>query len=126
SIFYLMENQSRNKMKKIVFITLCLSIVSGIAHPDVQAQPKPLSLQDCIDIALKQNLSIKSDSLGIAQDKVLRKTAFDPGKTSFSLLQDPTEGGSAGNAIEITQSFDWPAVYTRQKKVLTQQSLVSE
>jgi cobalt-zinc-cadmium resistance protein CzcA len=113
-------------MKTFPFTVLWLAITISLTGPGLHAQTRPLTLQDCIEQALQHNLRIKTDSLKAAQEDALKKTAFDPGKTNFSLGQDPTGGGNNDNALGITQSFAWPDVYVQQGKVLQQQSLLTK
>jgi cobalt-zinc-cadmium resistance protein CzcA len=112
-------------MTKPIYRALVLAMTMFLAVPGSHAQSGRLTLQDCIDKALKQNLRIKTDSLKVAREEALKKTAFDPAKTDFSLSQDPTSGGNNDNALSVTQSFSWPGVYVRRGKVLEQQVLVA-
>lgn len=111
-------------MKKIIRKLQLFSILfllSGILY----GQPT-LSLEECIQRAKEQNLSIRSDALKVNRDKALQKTAFNPDKTALTLGQDPTSGGSNENSISVTQNIAWPGVYFNQHKALKQQSVLSE
>jgi cobalt-zinc-cadmium resistance protein CzcA len=69
---------------------------------------------------------LKSAELNVRQAQALEKSAFDPGKTSLNLSQDPTSGGGNDNSISVSQSFSWPGMYKNQKKVLAGQTQLSE
>jgi len=86
----------------------------------------PLTLDSILSMAVRNNLKLKSANLGTAHAKALQKTGFDPGKTEFSLSQDPTSGGGNDNAINVTQTFAWPGLYKNQQKVLNLQTSLSE
>lgn len=86
----------------------------------------PLTLDSILSMAVQNNLKLKSASLGTAHAKALQKSGFDPGKTEFSLSQDPTSGGGNDNAINVTQTFAWPGLYKNQQKVLNLQTSLSE
>ena len=86
----------------------------------------PLTLDSVLSIAVRNNLKLKSATLGTAHAKSLQKSGFDPGKTEFSLSQDPTSGGGNDNAINVTQTFAWPGLYKNQQKVLNLQTSLSE
>lgn len=112
-------------MKTFSLTILLLGIRIFLVSSGLHAQPRPLTLEDCISRALQQNLRIRTDSLKVAQETALQKTAFNPGKTNFSLGQDPTSGGNNDNALSIAQSFAWPGVYARREEVLQHQTLLA-
>ena len=113
-------------MKQYKFIIINNIILMFFATVKLFAQTQPLSLDDCINIALKNNLQAKTASLEVEQSKALQKSAFDPAKTNLTLTQDPTSGGNIDNAIGILQSFALPGLYKNQKAVLKQQTLLTE
>ena len=67
---------------------------------------------------MEKNLTMKSGRISIERAKDLQGTAFNIEKTGFSLSQDPTSGGSPDNSISLSQSFDFPTVYTTRSKLL--------
>ena len=62
----------------------------------------------------------------MVQSKAMEKSAFDPGKTSFKLSQDPSSGGGNDNSLGVSQNFAWPGLYKNQRKVLTAQTALAE
>jgi len=105
----------------ILFVML-LSI-PGLTHAQ---DAKPISIEECINRALKDNLKSKISNLEILQSKSLQKTGWDIDKTNVLLTQDPTSGGNIDNSLGITQTISFPTVYTSQTKVLKQQTALSE
>jgi cobalt-zinc-cadmium resistance protein CzcA len=105
-----------------------LFIGSGLftALPATAQNAKPLSLDECISLALASNPRLQRADLEIGQNKALQRTAFDPAKTNLTITQDPTSGGNIDNSLGISQSFSFPTVYTAQSKVLKAQTAVSE
>lgn len=115
----------RTLVRFVRFATIgCVCTLTVITN--VYAQSQSLNLEDCISLALKNNLQIKIASLEIEQGKALQQSAFDPAKTSFNLTQDPTSGGNIDNAIGVTQILALPGLYKNQKSVLRQQTLLTE
>lgn len=113
----------------ILGFTLTTNSNSALAQSNntgVQNTNNPLTLDSVLSIAVKNNLKLKSANLGSTHSKALQKTGFDPGKTEFSLSQDPTSGGGNDNAINVTQTFAWPGLYKNQQKVLNLQTALSE
>lgn len=108
-------------------LAVILIFFVGLAFTgSAKAQQTPISADTAIALALKNNLQLKSSGLAVDQSKALQKTAFDPGKTAFSVSQDPTGGGSNDNSISVSQSFAWPGFYKNQKKVLMGQTGLME
>ncbi len=87
---------------------------------------KPLSVEECIKRAVKDNLQSKLSTLGILQSKSLEKTGWDIQKTNVLLTQDPTSGGNIDNSLGISQTISFPTVYAAQTKTLKQQTALSE
>lgn len=102
------------KIKNIRIVVLLLVILPSISF----AQSDVKSLQECIQLAMENNLAMKSSRISIARAKDLQGTAFNIEKTNFSLSQDPTSGGSPDNSISLSQSFDFPTLYNSRKGLL--------
>jgi len=83
-----------------------------------QAQETKKSLQECIEMAMQNNLTMQSGKIAIAQAKELQGTAFNIDKTQLSLTQDPSSGGSPDNSLSLSQSFDFPTVYASRHSLL--------
>lgn len=106
---------------------LFILLLAGVGFTSTaKAQRVPVSVDTAIAMALKNNLQLKSSNLAVTQSKAMQKTAFDPGKTAFTVSQDPTGGGSNDNSISVSQSFAWPGLYKNQKKVLAGQTGLAE
>lgn len=98
---------------KILIIAIGFT-VSGI----LTAQNNAKSLQECIDTAIENNLTLKSGRISIQRAKDLQGTAFNIDKTDISLSQDPLSGGSPDNSIALGQSFDFPTLYVARRGLL--------
>lgn len=107
----------------IVGLLIAFSLFSA---ENANAQSNRKSLQECIDIALRGNLQIRSADLGIEQAEALQGTAFNPEKTSIEYAQDPIMPGLIDKKIGITQTFEFPTVYISQGKMLKQETLLAE
>lgn len=101
-------------MKKMKVNRIIASVVLTLAMPftfSLSAQHAVRSLQQCIDSAMVNNLTLKSGRISIERAKTLQGTAFNIDKTTLSLTQDPTSGGSPDNSFSLSQSFDFPTLY---------------
>ena len=117
-----------NKAKPPVNTTVVLVLFTfiGLFAGKTYAQTNQKTLQECIDIALKNNLQLKVADLNIQQSQVMQKTGFSPDKTNIQLTQDPTTGGNIDNSIGITQTISFPTVYANQNKLLKQETMLAQ
>jgi cobalt-zinc-cadmium resistance protein CzcA len=85
----------------------------------VHAQNEELSRKDAIGIALQNNAEIRAQSLKVEESKMLKKTAFAPGKTNILYGKDQNniaENGYPLNVLGIEQSFSFPTLYSAESK----------
>jgi cobalt-zinc-cadmium resistance protein CzcA len=120
------EGNGKMKMPRPVTTLIIIAGLCTFTALPAQAQTAPLTLQDCINRALRNNLTVRTAALEVEQSRALKKASFDPGKTNLTLTQDPTSGGNIDNALGITQSFALPGLYKQQKNVFQQQVLLAE
>lgn len=101
-------------MKKYVIVIY----MAVFAIPGMAQVSKQFSLQQCIEIALNNNIGIKIAEKNVERTKDLQGTAWDVDKMELSLSQDPTSGGSPDNALSITQQIEFPTVYAARRHQL--------
>jgi cobalt-zinc-cadmium resistance protein CzcA len=118
------------KRKKIKFrlrkSPLILLLVSSglLLSEQSAAQQKELTLDQAIEWALLNNNELKSYELKADQAKSLIPTAISIDKTSFYYNYEGYNFGENGqilNVFGISQNFQFPSVYSLQKKVNQQQ-----
>jgi cobalt-zinc-cadmium resistance protein CzcA len=119
--------RKKRTSKSIVTATIiiCLTLSSSL----IKAQEnQPLTLEKSIEIALKNNLDVKSSFLKVDKQKALSKTAFDLGRTTLNYNSEPDidRGSMSVDYYEIIQDFNFPTVYFRQSKALNQQTILAE
>ena len=73
---------------KYIILTICI----GVLPLSSSAQEKTMTLQECIDMALNNNLDMKAGTVTVGKARDLQDTAFDMEKISVTLSQDPTSG----------------------------------
>jgi len=129
-LYIIFSGKNKNKpmlktaIKPLIMIFLIGSpafLIPGRAS----AQGVPKTLDECINIALQNNLQVKASGYGVKQKKVLQKTAWDLNKTNLIIAQSPGNEASPDNSIGIVQSFSFPTVYAAQAKLLRQQTTLS-
>ncbi|GHT48640.1 transporter [Bacteroidia bacterium] len=98
--------------------TFIIGIVIAFLFPLGSGAQTVKSLDECIQQAMDNNLTLKSGRIAIERAKELQATAFNIDKTGFSMSQDPTAGGSPDNSLSVSQSFAFPTVYTTRHGLL--------
>lgn len=105
-----------------------LFILAGIVNAKAQKPAIPISIDQAIDTALKNNPAMLSAGLSVEKQRQLYKTSADFPKT-FLYRNTEAEGGSgafANTYYGITQEFALPNVYSSQAKVLNENIRLSE
>ena len=87
---------------------------------------KRLTMQECIDMAVKNNYGIRAAEGEVEKSQLMQGSAWDLDKTSLSLKQDPTSGGSPDNSLTLSQSFDFPTVYALRRRSLKAETAVAK
>ena len=100
-------------MKKYIITLLLLGTITN-------AQTK-ISLEQAIEIALKNNNLIKNEKLKADYSKALISTSTDIPKTNIFGEFGQINSNQNDTKFGISQSFALPTVYKRQKQVLTEE-----
>ncbi|MEO5645371.1 MAG: CusA/CzcA family heavy metal efflux RND transporter [Bacteroidia bacterium] len=112
----------------VLFLFLTISTTANAQTADT-LKPVRMSLDSVVSIALRNNPAIQSSQLQIEQQQKLKKSAWDFGKTGlFYENEDLIKGSSSDGILKIgiSQTLDFPTVYTSQHKVAEQNVLLSE
>lgn len=87
---------------------------------------RTISLNDCLRMAAERNLTLRTGHIAVERAEALQGTAFDIDKTSVSLSQDPTGGGSPDNALTFSQTFAFPTLYGAKHKLLKEETSLEQ
>ena len=123
-LYILFSGKRKNKVSGTI-TTILLLFITSQSFSQTNSLP-PLTLQQAIDTALKNNPQIKSATLEVEQQNVLRKTAFDLPKTNISVVNGQSNSEIKDTYIGVTQDIYFPTVYIQQSKVQKQNILLSE
>lgn len=97
-------------------VGLLLLLVPVVA---ANAQISGLKLNDAIELAIQNNREIAAYALKVEESKMLKKTAFAPGKTTLTYGTDQSniaENGYPLNVVGVEQSFSFPTLYSAESK----------
>lgn len=91
--------------------------IAALVSSTVCAQQR-LTLEQCIAMAQENSYAMRLADAEVGRAETLRGTAWEMDRTSVTLSQDPTSGGSPDNSLTLSQTFDFPTVYTARRRTL--------
>jgi cobalt-zinc-cadmium resistance protein CzcA len=120
-LYILFESRADKKKQSTANTTLILliSLIVGTSG-SIQAQT-PISLQTAIDSALANNLQVKKQLLLSNYQKQFQKTAWDIPQANVNSEYGQINSRYNDNRFGISQSFSFPAVYAKQKTLLSEE-----
>jgi cobalt-zinc-cadmium resistance protein CzcA len=102
----------KTKPQVIVLIFVALSSAT-------YGQTKQLSLEDAVQLAMRNNKEISAYALKVEESNALKRSAFSIDKTLVYYGKDENniaENGYPLNVFGVEQNFNFPTLYTSQKK----------
>lgn len=116
-LYILFEKTKGPKMNNINLSSMILFLmITGTAISSTGQNT--ITLNAAIDTALKNNLNFKNQELKTAYQKQLVKTAVNIAPANLVGEYGQLNSRYADNRIGVSQSFNFPTVYNRQKKLL--------
>ncbi|MBY0426027.1 MAG: TolC family protein, partial [Cytophagales bacterium] len=113
-LYILSENGFKFRTPKAVVILLPLFLLLGYPNASKAQILKTVTLNEAIDLALKQNNAIKSAQYQILYKQRLVGTATDIGKTNVSLGLGKDAQGNPDNNYSASQTIPFPTLMHRQ------------
>jgi cobalt-zinc-cadmium resistance protein CzcA len=107
------------KIKHKPTITTVLILLVGLFVNQANAQT-PINLKAAIDTAFKNNLIVKNEKLKSEYQKKIIKTAASIPQTNVVGQYGQINSYYSDNSFTVSQSFNFPTVYSNQKKLLTE------
>ena len=129
-LYSLSEGSFRFKFKKvpkaIIIVLIFIFPLSCKAQSDISS--KKLSLENCIELAEKNNPGFNIAELSIDQQKELKKTAFDIGKTNVYYGKDEINPSvqTGKSTFGVSQNIDFPTNYINRSKIQNQKVLLAQ
>mgnify|MGYP005848778501 CR=1 FL=1 len=114
-ILYMMFHKKENTKKPFSAGAIILLLLGIWALP-AEAQT-PVSLNEAISIALKNNLQLRNELLNTELQKKLKSAAVDIPQTQVLGQYGQYNSAYTDNQFGISQSISFPLVYTRQKSL---------
>jgi cobalt-zinc-cadmium resistance protein CzcA len=110
------EEKKASKMNKKSITTILILLFTF----SIQAQNKPLTIEETLDLAIENNANLKAENLKIDQSNALVNSAFTFDKTSVYYNYDESNLAINNEPLKvfgISQDFKFPTVYFAEKKV---------
>jgi cobalt-zinc-cadmium resistance protein CzcA len=114
SLYLLFHKPTKLKISPRALLLPAALLLGSVGY----AQPKPITLESAITLALQKNLSVQAARLNEQTGLHLQSTAFDIAKTNINADYGKVNSAYTDTRIGISQSFNFPSVYTNQQKVL--------
>lgn len=95
-----------------------LSSASGVQGFDASIPGEMMTLQQCFQLADRQNLALLSGRKAVEKAQVMQGTAWDLDKTEIAFSQNPASSGDTDNGLTFSQSIEFPTVYTARRNQL--------
>ncbi|SHG61745.1 CusA/CzcA family heavy metal efflux RND transporter [Pedobacter caeni] len=119
-VLYTYFERFKPKGKSNVPVTVIALIAALLFFaPGVKAQSKgdPVTMDQAIATAIRNNQSVRASALEIDQQKALKGSSFDPGKTNVTLQYGQYNSIKRDNGINIQQGIPYPGLAKNQKRV---------
>jgi len=107
----------KRKSAKVLSVSLLLLIGSAAFNNAEAQQAKAISLHDAIQLALENNLSVRSSSYSVDAQKALKGASWDLGKTNVEVQYGRFNSYTKDNSYTVSQSIAFPTVYINQGKL---------
>lgn len=91
---------------------------SGVQGFDASIPGEKMTLQQCFQLADRQNLALLSGRKAVEKAQVMQRTAWDLDKTEIAFSQNPASSGDTDNGLTFSQSIEFPTVYTARRNQL--------
>ena len=82
---------------------------------DATISGQKMTLQQCFELADKQNLALQTGRKAIERAQVMQGTAWDLDKTEIAFSQNPASSGDTDNGLTFSQSIEFPTVYAARR-----------
>lgn len=92
-----------------------LSSASGVQGFDASIPGEKMTLQQCFQLADRQNLALLSGRKAVEKAQVMQRTAWNLDKTEIAFSQNPASSGDTDNGLTFSQSIEFPTVYTARR-----------
>ncbi|MBS1688688.1 MAG: CusA/CzcA family heavy metal efflux RND transporter, partial [Bacteroidetes bacterium] len=120
-LYLLFEGGFKINKTRIASAAILLVIAATVFVPGKSWGQKPISLQNAIDTALKNNLLVKNERLKVQYQQMLIGTGAQIPQANVFVDAGQINSVYTDTRLGISQSFNFPTVYQKQKDLLRQE-----
>jgi len=125
-VLYIISEKKQKPLKFDTMKRMLLLLIASAFPAMVDAQEKKISLAEAETIAAQSNPEIIGLELRTEVRKKMEGTAFNPEKASLTAEYGKINSLFNDNSFGISQSFNWPSVYKKQRSLLQSQTALAE
>lgn len=122
-LYNIVEGRSERIHPRIVMLVVLL-LSLGTSY-SAKAQ-QPVSLEEALEIGLKNNAYMQASRLNQAYHEKLKKTSFNPEPTNVVAEFGQLNSVANDTKFEISQSIQFPSVYVNQSRINRSNLAISE
>ncbi|HRJ31468.1 MAG TPA: CusA/CzcA family heavy metal efflux RND transporter [Cyclobacteriaceae bacterium] len=118
-VLYSIFDTNRSVKKHTPPIVLLILFALIIPFTSSAQQPRVVTMEEAIDLAVKNNAGLKSSYYAVEQSRALAKTSFDAPRPVVYFSRDENNLPPVGDALNvwgIQQNFRFPTVYAKQRQ----------
>ncbi len=107
-----------NKSPKRAITTVVIALFGVPVGMNAQSMVQPITLQQAVDSAMRNNLYLKSAALRSEAEEALIGSAWDLPRTNVDFEYGQVNTNVNDDRISLTQSLTFPTVYAQRRKML--------
>ncbi len=120
-VFYRVKGLRLFPGRKRTYSACWIGLLMLLPAAAAQGQPKVMSLDEALQIALENNREAGAYALKTDRARLLQKTAFSPDKATFTWGKDQNNLTERGNPLTVwgvSQDFSFPSYYMAVNRTL--------
>ncbi|MCC7027006.1 MAG: CusA/CzcA family heavy metal efflux RND transporter [Saprospiraceae bacterium] len=127
-LLYMLFSSPRKRLFKSPNTSIGILIIAFFFLQQVKAQTpiKQLKVEEIINIALNNNLELKSKQFNVQSASILKKSVFELPKTNVNVQFGQNNSINQDNAIQITQSIPFPTYFKAKSGLYSAELLSSQ
>jgi cobalt-zinc-cadmium resistance protein CzcA len=115
----------RKKHSSMLTKLLVIGVLSFGSNQNLQAQQR-LTLEEAKQLLQQRNPKLEASKLQTLYAQKLSKQAYTIPQTTVSFERGQFNSAFIDNRFDVSQSFDFPAIYSRQKQLLKQEWAITQ
>ncbi|MEO8069003.1 MAG: CusA/CzcA family heavy metal efflux RND transporter [Flavobacteriales bacterium] len=127
-LYHLFHVPRRKRKPKggLAAATLLLPFLLLGGNAVAQSPARPLTLEQAVQMALRDHPVMNAAELGVEQQQALQKTALGLSPLSATYMGGQINSGLQDRNIQLTEGFDFPTVIARRSQLLKENTALAE